>query len=144
MSSQYSSDCAVANYWPSVFWAQHKTRMKASIKYIVWQRCSKTDFTSLNTVQLSLNLAILSCNRGAKSFVSLAERMGLKPGLGCATYFHKCDVLRIDRAEKRQSVVDGKRRQEERRRKATAEKRLLEAEGAIHTKQGHFESLVVV
>ena len=100
-----------------------------SFNAVVWNRCSKTDFTSALTVQTAVNLAVLSFNRGAKSFVSLAERMGVSPGVHCATHFHKCDVFRIKRSEIKQSAREKKRRRDESLRKAAAEERMHQAEG---------------
>ena len=83
-----------------------------------------------------MNLAILSFNRGAKSFVSLAETLGIKLGLHCTTHFNKCDVFRIQRAENKQSDVEQKRRQAEQRHKAAAEERLRRHEGTTYKAGG--------
>ena len=78
-----------------------------SFNNLVWLRCSKTDFSSVMTVQIAVNLAILSFNRGAVSYLSLAKRLGIQPGPHCATHFRKCDVIRIRRSEKK-AICSGK------------------------------------
>ena len=107
-----------------------------SFNKLVWQRCPKTDFTSVNTVQIAVNLAIISFNRGAKSFVTLAEHMGLMPGSTCHEYFHKQDVFRIKRAEKLQLAGERRRRKENKRHKVAAEEQKHAAEGTTYQSGG--------
>ena len=75
----------------------------------------------MKAVHIAVNLAILSFNRGAKSFVSLAKTFGYQA--------RTPDVLCIQRAENKQSDVERKRRQAEQRHKAAAEERLRRHEG---------------
>jgi len=91
----------------------------------VWLRCSKIDFTSVKTVQITVNLAHTSLNRGANSFVSFLERLGVTPGPHCATHFHKCDVFRIKRSEKKRSAVEKKKRKAESRHKALVQEQMF-------------------
>lgn len=76
-----------------------------------------------------MSLAVLTFNREAVSSTHLMKSMGLQPGKLCATHFHRCDVLRIKRAEKRRSLCEKKRRKAKRRLKAAAQKLMLRVEG---------------
>ncbi len=95
----------------------------------MWQRCSKTEFVSLTTVQTAVNIATLTFNRGNRTIISLAELMGCKLSVQSATFFRKRDEVRIRVAQKNLSVLEKKKRKAESRRKATAEDLLRRSEG---------------
>ena len=75
----------------------------------MWDKCPKTTFCSYLSVQVALNLAVLQFNRGAMSFVSIAERMKIQLDSRSIRYFREKDVFRINRTEKRQQAVEKKR-----------------------------------
>ena len=51
-----------------------------SFNSVVWQRCSKTDFSSPVTVELAVNLAVLTFNRGMISLTSVLGHLGIQLG----------------------------------------------------------------
>ena len=61
----------------------------------MWDKCPKTTFCSYLSVKVALNLAVLQFNRGAISFVSIAERMKIQVGSHSIRYFREKDVFRI-------------------------------------------------
>lgn len=73
-----------------------------SFNKVVWQRCSKTDFSSAYVVETAVNLAVLTFNSGAKSISSMmSEHLKIKPGPLCLRFLKKRDVFRVKRAEKK-------------------------------------------
>ena len=44
---------------------------------IIWQRCPKTEFCSATTVEIAVNLAVISFNAGQVPFAALQERLGV-------------------------------------------------------------------
>ena len=103
-----------------------------SFNNVVWSRCSKTDFVSPDTVRLSVNLAKLTFNGGAKALVPVFERLGISPGPLCLRFMHSTDATRIRVAEARENVVAKKKRASEQKRKAAAEERRIAAEGVTY------------
>ena len=94
-----------------------------SFNNIVWERCPKTTFCSFKTVQISVNLAVLSYNRGAFSFIPLAEHMKVQPGSSLVNYFSVRDHRCIGNAEKRNKSVEKKRLLALKRYRTAAERR---------------------
>ncbi len=103
-----------------------------SFNNVVWRRCSKTDFASAVTVQIAVNLAVLTFNRGAMSVVHLGESLGVKPGPLFTNFFREADVFRQKRAELKASGVSKKARLAAQRRRTLAEDLLIAAEGSTY------------
>ncbi len=95
-----------------VLYRRHPKPECMSFNSLVWRRCSKTDFTSLTTVQIAVNMAILMFNEGNKSIISLAENLGCKLSVHSATYFCKHDEIRIKKhANKNMSEHETRRKE---------------------------------
>lgn len=107
-----------------------------SFNKVVWQRCSKTDFASPETVQLAVGIAVLTFNDGMKSLTSVTERLGIRADPFLQNFIRSHDVFRIKRADAKGSAVSKKKRRAEHRRKAADEERRLEREGPTYEAGG--------
>ena len=48
-----------------------------SFSSTIWQQCPKTEFCSATTVEIAVNLAVISFNAGQVLFAALQERLGV-------------------------------------------------------------------
>ena len=103
-----------------------------SFNNVVWNRCSKTDFSSPVTVETAVNLAVLTFNGGMSSLTSVLERLHQQPGPLCTSLLHARDVCRVKRADTKASIGEKKKRKSEQRRKAAAEEQRISAEGVTY------------
>ena len=103
-----------------------------SFNSVVWQRCSKTDFSSPVTVELAVNLAVLTFNRGMISLTSVFGHLGIQLGpLGLRCLEAK-DADRIQRAASKASDVAKRMRQTRERRRAEQEEQMISDEGVTY------------
>ena len=89
---------------------------------------SKTDFCSVVTVQLAVDMAAMVFNNGMMSFPTLIHHLGgVSENLG---FFDNCDADRVRRADRESEIVTRRRVAHRQARKETEERNIL-AEGLM-------------
>lgn len=107
-----------------------------SFNAIIWRRCPKTEYVTLPSVEVAVNMAVLSFNHGMKGLVSLHESFcGPMTKFG-SDLFAECDADRIVRAGRRARDAAKKRRQQLRLIELAREERNLQAEGTTYSSGG--------
>ena len=101
-----------------------------SFNAMIWNRCPKTDFSSVVVVEVTTYLAVMSFNSGRHSLKGVLERLHLPHGPSTEAYLRATDDLRVWCAEyKGQELVKKRRRQMQLDRVTTE---FLSAEGLLY------------
>lgn len=104
-----------------------------SFNSVIWNRCSKTDFSSPESVQVAIYLAVLTFNEGQQSLLPIIEELGgCKPSPFCERMLAHADSCRLYKSIVQQSEVAKKRRQAQKIAQIVHEGRLIEEEGTTY------------
>lgn len=108
-----------------------------SFNAVLWNRCSKTDFSSPESVQVSVYLAVLTFNEGQQSLLPIIEELGgTKPSPFCERVLAHADSCRLYKSIVQHSDIQKKRRQAQKLAHVIHEGQLIEQEGTTYEPGG--------
>ncbi|KAG0415860.1 hypothetical protein HPB47_006970 [Ixodes persulcatus] len=107
-----------------------------SFNALIWKRCPKTEFASLQTVETAVALAVLEFNLGPRGFERVLKEMNIAPGSHQAKHASKATRGKIAKAKVR--ALDTSKMAHKRRKLEAIvwEQRSLEGEGATYAPGG--------
>ena len=79
---------------------------------LIWNRCVKTEFCSLNVVEIAVSLAVITFISGQEALKGLFDRLGYRYTPTLAQFLRSKDDVRIWMAEHREKELVKKRRQQ--------------------------------
>lgn len=108
-----------------------------SFNSVVWNRCSKTDFSSHTSVQVALYLAVLTFNKGTVPLLPLLEDLGgIQPSPYCVRTLFSIDAMRLYRSMHYDTEVQKRKRQSDRELSLRHEQQLVREEGVTYEPGG--------
>ena len=104
-----------------------------AIHHILWSLCSKAEFQSKPTIELSVALAVTWWNNGASSLLRILQRLSIEPGVQTELYVKQADKKRLKKSEirERDTVIQARKRRWLKKKKID---KTVEKEGRKHTK----------
>ena len=72
---------------------------------MMWSTCPKTEFSSPATVQIAVNLALLTFNCGMQALSPLLRQLGVQPSPLVENFLSLRDMTRLKRAEEKEEEV---------------------------------------
>lgn len=101
-----------------------------SFNGLIWNRCSKTDFSSPASVQLAVYLAILTFNEGEFSLLPIIKELGgVEPSPYCQRLLAHADSSRLYKSLRE---LEKKRRQSQRQSRLAYEEQMIPTEGVTY------------
>jgi hypothetical protein len=108
-----------------------------SFNGLIWNRCSKIDFCSPESVRVAVCLAVLTFNKGQRSLLPLiAELGGTKPSPYCTRILAHNDSCRLYKSITSASDVEKRRRQAQKLARVVQEGELISEEGVTYQAGG--------
>lgn len=104
-----------------------------SFNSLIWNRCVKTEFCSVDVVEIAVSLAVITFNSGQESLKGLFQRLGYKYTPTLAHFLRSKDETRIWMANYRGRELVKKRRQQMRLDRVHLEEEMKEAEGTTYS-----------
>ena len=103
-----------------------------SFNNTIWQRCPKTEFCSATTVEIAVNLAVISFNAGQVHFEALQERLGVIISPLTMQYLSSKDHHRVSASVMKAEVQVKRRRQALHLDRVTLAEQQVEKEGETY------------
>ena len=99
---------------------------------LIWNRCMKTDFCSVDVVEIAVSLAVITFNSGQEALKGLFARLSYMYTPTVAHFLKSKDDTRIWMAEYREKELVRKRRQQMRLNRVSLQQEQKEAEGVTY------------
>ena len=107
-----------------------------AIHHLIWSLCSKTEFQSKETIELSVALAVSWWNNGASSLLRILKRLNIEPGNLTEEFVQRTDKKRLKKAELREAEKAKEARKRRRRSKKKKLDTVVQKEGITYAPGG--------